>query len=113
MTARPCLDCGTPTSEGNRCPACAPAAEARRQTWLRRQRGTTAARGYDAAWRQVAASVIRAEPWCCACGATEDLTCDHIVPLSQGGARLERDNLRVLCRRCHGQRSHSDRDGAA
>lgn len=37
---------------------------------------------------------------CTACGATEDLTLDHIHPWSLGGPDTE-DNLRVLCRSCN------------
>ena len=44
------------------------------------------------------------QPWCSYCGspATEgnDLTIDHIIPLSRGGTN-RRDNLTVACRRCN------------
>lgn len=33
---------------------------------------------------------------------------DHIVPLRQGGARLDRSNLQSLCRPCHAQKTRSD-----
>jgi 5-methylcytosine-specific restriction endonuclease McrA len=38
------------------------------------------------------------------CGAIEDLTADHIVPLSRGGELIvPLSQLRVLCRSCHGK----------
>ena len=37
---------------------------------------------------------------CVACGATEDLTIDHIVPLAAGGSN-DPANLQVLCRLCN------------
>jgi 5-methylcytosine-specific restriction enzyme A len=56
--------------------------------------------GYDRTWRRIVAEAIQAEPWChwpSGCYATEDLTGDHIVPLSKGGLN-ERSNCEVLCR---------------
>ncbi len=37
---------------------------------------------------------------CLYCGATEDLTLDHVVALASGGAHCE-DNLVVACRKCN------------
>ncbi len=63
---------------------------------------TEAQRGYGADWRATRAAV-RAEVRACEeCGIAIDLTVDHIVPQSMGGTN-ERDNLRVLCRSCHGR----------
>jgi hypothetical protein len=42
----------------------------------------------------------RDEYRCVICGATEDLTLDHIFPWSLGGRDTE-DNLRTLCRSCN------------
>jgi len=41
---------------------------------------------------------------CIYCGATTDLTLDHIVPLVRGGAHSE-ENLVVACRRCNSSKS--------
>lgn len=71
---RPCLDCGRPTS-GGRCPA--------HQREYERRRGTAAERGYYKAWRRLVAHAIHIHPYCAECGATVDLTGDHIVPLSK------------------------------
>lgn len=43
---------------------------------------------------------------CAACGSTEDLEIDHIIPLSRGGWEDE-ENMQVLCRTCN--RSKSDK----
>lgn len=88
---KPCLVCLTPTS-GTRCPSCERAHE--------RQRGTPTQRGYTYAWSRIVAEAIEAQPWCSVCGATADLTGDHIVPLSRGGSN-DRANCRVLCRSCN------------
>ena len=40
---------------------------------------------------------------CVVCGATEDLTLDHIYPWSLGGAD-EPDNLQTLCRPCNARK---------
>jgi hypothetical protein len=42
---------------------------------------------------------------CAECGATDDLTIDHIMPKSLGGTNDE-DNLRVLCRRCNSAKNN-------
>lgn len=40
---------------------------------------------------------------CAECGATEDLSIDHIMPEALGGAD-DLDNLRVLCRPCNSRK---------
>lgn len=47
---------------------------------------------------------------CRRCGATEDLTIDHIQHWSRGGTNAD-ENLRVLCRSCNSQRSDSVLEG--
>jgi len=42
---------------------------------------------------------------CEACGATDDLTRDHIVPHSKGGTDDD-SNIRVLCRSCNSRRKN-------
>ena len=37
---------------------------------------------------------------CLACGAKENITIDHIVPLSKGGGS-QMDNLQLLCKSCN------------
>jgi 5-methylcytosine-specific restriction endonuclease McrA len=45
------------------------------------------------------------QPYCSWCGKTEDLTGDHITPLSKGGTN-EAANVRVLCRSCNSRRGN-------
>lgn len=80
--AKTCLDCGRVAdgSRGSRCKAC--------QGRVRRPYNGTAYRA-----TQTAAA-------CTCCGATDDLTRDHIVPLARGGTNHP-SNLRTLCRRCN------------
>jgi len=42
---------------------------------------------------------------CQRCGATENLSLDHIIPFSFGGPDTE-ENLRVLCRSCNSARGN-------
>jgi 5-methylcytosine-specific restriction endonuclease McrA len=37
---------------------------------------------------------------CAKCGATEDLTIDHIIPMARGGTN-DLENLQILCRKCN------------
>lgn len=53
-------------------------------------------RGYDDAWRKLSQRARDLQPWCSACGTSEDLTADHL----QWPARTLRD-VDVLCRPCN------------
>ena len=75
---------------------------------------------YDTrAWRRLRARVLRAwrgehGDWCPGHGrighATADLTVDHVVPLSAGGAPFEVANTHVLCRTCNSSKGGSEAD---
>ena len=69
-----------------------PADQPRPRTHAQRLRSTTA-------WQAASAATIARQPWCSICGATTDLTADHITPLSAGGHPYHPANLRTLCRR--------------
>ena len=84
---RSCLGCGVKIPSGSRCVTC----------------GNTTARGLGAAWQRLARQVIREQPWCYWCGATSDLTADHLVPRSQGGNNV-RSNIVTACRTCNSRR---------
>jgi 5-methylcytosine-specific restriction protein A len=86
---RVCSGCGKIT-EKRRCPDCQRKYEA--------QRGPRTMKGrYDGGWVKLVARAKKEHPWCVVCGATEDLTGDHIVPLRAGGRNV-RSNVQVLCR---------------
>lgn len=40
---------------------------------------------------------------CCDCGATQDLSIDHIKPVCKGGMTVD-GNLRVMCRTCNSKK---------
>ena len=61
---------------------------------------TRSQRGYTNDWLRLSRQAIADQPWCTRCGATSDLTADHITPLVEGGVS-ERENVTVLCRRCN------------
>lgn len=41
----------------------------------------------------------------------DDLTIDHIIPLAIGGAKLDPDNMQLLCKECHKQKTKKDNVG--
>lgn len=75
--------------------------------------GSTTARGYGADWRRVRDQVLRDEPLCRPCTeagrVTPAVEVDHIFPIRQRpDLRLERSNLRPICRPCHQARTGAD-----
>lgn len=62
-------------------------------------------------WRRLRAQVLAEEPNCWLCGDPIDLSLppqhpmagqgDHVVPLEDGGAALDRDNVRAAHRTCN------------
>jgi hypothetical protein len=49
---------------------------------------------------------------CVYCGATEDLTCDHVTPVSNGGPTTL-ENLATACRPCNSRKRDKERKYAA
>ena len=45
---------------------------------------------------------------CARCGATENLECDHIIPVNAGGTH-DADNLQTLCCECHKEKSAKEK----
>jgi 5-methylcytosine-specific restriction protein A len=99
LPRQPCLDCGAPAT-GPRCPV-----HTRRRD---ANRGTTTQRGYGSSWQRVAKAAIARQPWCSDCGATEDLTADHVVMRVEGGSG-DPANVEVCCRPCNTRRSNRRR----
>lgn len=54
---------------------------------------------YGRRWRALSLATRQRQPWCSRCGAVEDLTADHLVPLSRGGDPM--GPTETLCRRCN------------
>lgn len=57
-----------------------------------KRRRKTAARGYDARWRKLAAAAVKAQPFCSTCGASEDLTLGRFTARYSAGLRREESN---------------------
>jgi 5-methylcytosine-specific restriction enzyme A len=94
--ARPCLDCGTLTRNGTRCPT-------------HDKANHNAA--YGGGWRKISEQQRQEVPYCqcngCGlhdgpCLATSDLTVDHVTPHSHGGTAT--DGVRTYCRPCNSSR---------
>ena len=102
----------TPCSHPN-CPnVCSGSRCAQHGGTARPYRGSSAAQGYDAAWRRARAAAIAAHlerhgPVCPGWRRPPHrvdpaaLTGDHIQPLALGGARLDPANIGVLCGPCN------------
>jgi 5-methylcytosine-specific restriction protein A len=74
-----------------------------------RERGSAAARGYDADWERARAAFLAEHPLCmcddCKEGAvrvTAAIVVDHIIPISvRPDLRLEPSNFRSMSKTCH------------
>ena len=98
MSLRPCLGCGDPTT-GSRCPDCAIPRPSRPSTPPHPKLRT-------AQWERLSKRLRKLTPFCELCEVTENLTVDHVIPLSQDDAlAYVIENLRVLCRSCNSRRA--------
>jgi 5-methylcytosine-specific restriction protein A len=70
-------------------------------------RPPASARGYDRTWRRLRLMMLREHPLCTRCGRAASLI-DHVMPIEDGGARLDPANLQALCRDCHARKTHED-----
>lgn len=48
-------------------------------------------------WKELAARIIERDGVCSVCGSDENLSVDHVVPISKGGAVWDEDNLVTMC----------------
>lgn len=66
----------------------------------------------SAAWQQCRAAYLRAHPVCVACQArgrtVAAVVVDHVVPIKDGGARLDWANLQSLCTSCHNRKTATE-----
>lgn len=63
-------------------------------------------RDYDVADVIARREHIKSE--CVCCGVTENLECDHIVPVNAGGTH-DAENLQTLCSKCHREKSAKEK----
>jgi 5-methylcytosine-specific restriction endonuclease McrA len=76
-------------------------ADKRRDAERDRKRRDRALRGSDAAWAALVQVIIQRDNYRCSyCGSGENLTADHMVPLSRGGTN-DPANLCACCRDCN------------
>jgi len=62
----------------------------------------------SAAWLRLRAQVLREEPTCRTPGCGQRSThADHVRPIDDGGAALDRANLQGLCQSCHSRKTAS------
>ena len=65
-------------------------------------------------WRNVRKQYIRENPICIDCRNSGQIVeaqmVDHIVPIKDGGAKLQMDNLQSLCNFHHGQKTSRERE---
>lgn len=74
-----------------------------RAYWHRRRTGSDPSPDID----EYAEALMR-EP-CAYCGTTEDITIDHVIPVSRGGKHV-RGNLAPACRRCNSSKGSKPLD---
>ena len=55
-------------------------------------------------WKRKRKEFLDEHPFCASCGRPAEVV-DHIVPVRQGGALLDDDNLQSLCQACHSRKS--------
>jgi 5-methylcytosine-specific restriction endonuclease McrA len=71
--------------------------------WAHRQREAQKRGGGTYSREEWLALLKSHEGKCAKCGATEDITADHIVPLALGGSNTI-DNIQPLCRSCNSRK---------
>jgi 5-methylcytosine-specific restriction protein A len=77
------------------------------------ERESASDRGYDARWHKVSEMHLNEFPLCVECekqGKTTAATLTHhIIPIAEGGAVYDWDNLESLCIECHEVKHKNDR----
>lgn len=92
MSLKPCILCGEP-SPRSRCPD---------HQNHKSSAGRHAVHLNNTRWKKLSRKLRRMQPFCSTCGAREDLTVDHIVPLTERpDLAYDLDNLDILCRSCN------------
>ena len=60
-------------------------------------------------WRTLRLMILQNEPICRECERAVAQMVDHITPISQGGARLDPENLQPMCHSCHNRKRARER----
>ena len=67
---------------------------------------------YGRRWEKVSKLRLNREPLCRSCGklglVVAATDADHIIPLSQGGAKYDLDNTQSLCHSCHSRKTATE-----
>ena len=58
-------------------------------------------------WRKLRKTYISEHPFCVKCGRFAKII-DHIVPIKQGGEKLNKENLQSLCLACHNEKTSKE-----
>ena len=104
-TLYPCKKCGRPTPNSNRYCDQHQSEYKPPQKRYDSYRESPSKRGYDADWRRFREVFMQRHPLCEICKKEGRITpteeIHHIVPLAEGGARLDPTNCQALCKHCH------------
>ena len=110
MLANPCLTCGEPTLDGNRCKDCSDKyarIQAPRNDVRKDRKVAAAKRGYDRAWRNLSERARHLQPFCSDCGARDDLQADHSPEAwerKERGLPIRLQDIDVVCGTCNRKR---------
>jgi 5-methylcytosine-specific restriction endonuclease McrA len=99
---------GNPPVPGGRCPEC----RREHNQATSRRRGSSTRRGYDTHWQALARRALTLHPVCSThgCGATHDMTVDHINPATRGQGGLTLADVQVLCRSCNSRKGNKQQE---
>lgn len=57
-------------------------------------------------WKELAARIIARDGVCSVCGTDQDLSVDHVIPISRNGAVWDEQNLITMCMTHNRQKSN-------
>ena len=70
-----------------------------------KSRGSSTKQGYGSDWQRVRKIYLRKHPLCEECIKNDKIVpavlVHHIIPIQDGGDRLDENNLKALCDKCH------------
>ncbi|WP_257399138.1 HNH endonuclease [Campylobacter lari] len=65
---------------------------------------------YSVEWKKLRSSFINDNPFCFKCGRFAKIV-DHVIPIRQGGEKLNVTNLQSLCMTCHNKKTKEELKG--